>query len=96
MQLLKGGEVSSDRKIAIWVGVLYIVATVAPVSTLGAWGTLIDGPGILANAAAHESQLMMVALLNLVMAVAVAGVAFMIYPVLRRVADTGVKQGLAV
>jgi hypothetical protein len=29
------------------------------------------------------------------MVVAVAGVAFMIYPVLRRVADTGVRQGLA-
>ena len=87
---------SSDRKIAIWVGVLYLVATVAPVSTLGAWGTLIDGPGILTNAAANESQLIMVALLNLVMAVGVAGVAFMIYPVLKRVADTAVKEGLAV
>lgn len=86
---------SSDRKIAIWVGVLYIVATVAPVSTLGPWGKLADGPGILANAATNEGQLIMVALLNLVMAVAVAGVAFMLYPVLKRVADTGVKQGLA-
>lgn len=87
---------SSDRKVAVWVGVLYIVATVAPVSTLGAWGTLTDGPGILTNAAASEGQLILVALLNLVMAVAVAGVAFMIYPVLKRVADTAVKEGLAV
>lgn len=86
---------SSDRKIAIWVGVLYIIATVAPVSTLGAWGTLIDGQGILTNAAANEGKLIMVALLNLVMAVAVAGVAFMIYPVLKRFANTGVKKGLA-
>jgi hypothetical protein len=38
----------------------------------------------------------MVAILNLVMAVAVAGVAFMIYPILKRVADTAVKEGLAV
>jgi hypothetical protein len=89
------GEMSADRKIAIWVGILYIVATVAPVLTLGAWGTLADDPGILANAAPNESQLITVALLNLVMAVAVAGVAFMIYPVLRRVADTWVKEGLA-
>ncbi len=87
---------SSDRKVAVWVGVLYIVATVAPVSTLGAWGTLIDGPGILTNAAANKGQLIMVAILNLVMAVAVAGVAFMIYPILKRVADTAVKEGLAV
>lgn len=91
----KGKQVFSDRKVAIWVGVLYVIATVAPVSTLGAWGTLVDGPGILTNAASNESQLIMVALLNLVMAVAVAGVAFMIYPVLKRVADSGVKEGLA-
>ena len=86
---------NSDRRSAIWVGVLYIVATVAPVATLGPWSTLVAGPGILTNAAANEGQLITVALLNLLMAVTVAGVAFMIYPVLKRVADTSVKQGLA-
>lgn len=86
---------SSERKSAIWVGVLYIVATVFPVASMAPWSALTDGDGILANAATHENQLITVALLNLVMAVAVAGVAFMIYPVLRRVADTAVKQGLA-
>jgi hypothetical protein len=86
---------SSDRKSAIWVGVLYIAATVFPVAALAPWSALIDGDGILVNAATHESQLITVALLNLVMVVAVAGVAFMLYPVLRRVADTGVRQGLA-
>ncbi len=86
---------SSERKSAIWVGVLYIVATVFPVAALVPWSALVDGDGILANAATHEGQLIAVALLNLVMAVAVAGVAFMIYPILRRVAHTGVKQGLA-
>jgi hypothetical protein len=75
--------------------VLYIVATVAPVSTLGAWGTLVEDPGLLANTATDEGRLITVVLLYLVMAVAVAGVAFMIYPVLRRVADTPVKEGLA-
>jgi len=40
-------ELSSDRRAAIWVGVLYLIATIAPVSTLGAWGNLIDDPGIL-------------------------------------------------
>lgn len=86
---------STDRKSAIWVGVLYIVATVAPVLTLFAWGTLVDDPGIVANAAPNEGQLITVALLNLVMAVAVAGVAFMIYPILKRVTDTTIKEGLA-
>ena len=92
---MKGNEMSSDRKIAIWVGVLYVVATVAPVSALSAWGTLTDGAGILTNANANEGQLILVSILNLTMAVAVAGVAFMLYPILRRVADTAVKKGLA-
>jgi hypothetical protein len=46
-------------------------------------------------AATHKSQLIAWALLNLVGAVAAAGVAFMLYPILNRVADTGVKKGLA-
>lgn len=86
---------SGYRRVAVWVGVLYIVATVAPVSTLAAWSTLTEEPGILTNAADHEGQLILVALMNLVMAVSVAGVAFMLYPVLRTAADSKVKEGLA-
>jgi hypothetical protein len=93
---MKRREMSSDRKLAIWVGVLYILATVAPASSIIPWRTLTDGAGILTNTNAHEGQLIMVALLNLILAVAAAGVAFMIYPVLKRIADTGVKQGLAI
>ena len=74
-----GTTISEDRTIAIWVGVLYIVATIAPVSALSAWGTLTDGPGILTNAHANEGLLILVSLLNLTMAVAVAGVAFMLW-----------------
>lgn len=87
---------SADRKSAIWVGVLYIIATVAGVLTIEPWGRLMEEPGIIANVAADEGPLITVALLSLVMAVAVAGVAFMIYPILKRDADTPVKQGLAV
>jgi len=86
---------TSQRKSAIWVGVLYIVATVAGIASVGPSGTLTGGPGILVNAAAHESDLIVLVLLNLVMAVAVAGVAFMIYPILKQDADTETKQGLA-
>ena len=86
---------SSERRVAIWVGVLYIVATAAPVSVLGLWGSLTEGPGILTNAAAMENGLIIVSLAYLVMAIAVAGVAFMIYPILRRVSETSVQRGLA-
>ena len=88
-------EMSSDRKSAIWAGVLYIVATVFPASSSVAWNALVDGDGILTNAATHRGQLITWALLNLVEVVAVAGVAFMLYPILIRVADTSVKKGLA-
>jgi hypothetical protein len=86
---------TTARKSAIWVGVLWIMATVFPVSSIVSWSALDNGDGILANAATHKSQLITWALLNLVGAVAAAGVAFMFYPVLSRVADTSVKKGLA-
>jgi hypothetical protein len=88
-------RMSSERKSAIWVGVLWIMATVFPVLSVLPWSALDDGGGILANAATHKSQLIAWVLLNLVGAVAAAGVAFMLYPILTRVADTSVKQGLA-
>ena len=86
---------SSARKSAIWVGVLWLMATVFPVLSILPWSALDDGEGILANAATHKSQLITWALLNLVGAVAAAGVAFMFYPILNRVADTSVEKGLA-
>ena len=48
---------SSDRKSAIWVGVLWIMATVFPALSILPWSALDDGDGILANAATHKSQL---------------------------------------
>jgi hypothetical protein len=86
---------SSARKSALWVGVLWIMATVFPALSIVPWSALDDGEGILANAATHESQLITWTLLNLVGAVAAAGVAFMLYPILHRAADTSVKKGLA-
>ena len=86
---------SAERKTAIWVGVLWIAATVFPAASYAPWSALDDGDGVLANAATHKSQLITWTLLNLVEVVAVAGVAFMLYPILIRVADTSVKQGLA-
>jgi hypothetical protein len=84
-----------DRTSAIWVGVLWVMATLFPVASVFSWSVLDDGDGILVNAATHKSELITWALLNLVGAVAAAGVAFMLYPILIRAADTSVKKGLA-
>ena len=89
------GAETPARGSAIWVGVLWIMATAFPVASILPWSVLDDGDGILANAATHKGQLIAWALLNLVGAVAAAGVAVMFYPVLIRVADTSVKKGLA-
>ena len=84
---------NSSRKTAIIVGVLYIVATVAGVLSVVSLGSLLDGPDVLINVAANENQVIMVALLELVMAITVAGIAFMIYPILKK--NSEVKEGLA-
>lgn len=89
-------KMDTSRKSATIVGVLYIVATVAGVLTLAPLGALREGPGILANAATNENQMIMLVVLELTMAVAVAGIAFMIYPILKRNTDTEIQEGLAV
>jgi hypothetical protein len=86
---------SSERRVAIAVGGLYIVATLAGLLTAVTLGSLLQGPGALAGLAAHETRVMTAAFFQLVMAVAVAGIAFMIYPILKQDADTPGKQGLA-
>jgi hypothetical protein len=87
---------SSERRVAIAVGALYIVATAAGLLAAAALGSLLQGPDALANLATHEPQVLAGVFFELVMAVAVAGVAFMIYPILKQDADTPGKHGLAV
>jgi len=79
-----GGRMSSERRVAIAVGALYVVATVAGLLAAVALGSSLQDPDALANLAAHESQVLVAAFFELVMAVAVAGVAFMIYPILKQ------------
>ncbi len=86
----------TDRGNAIAVGVLYILATVAGVLSMVAGGSLIQGPGISADLAANETSVALIALCLLVMALAVAGVAFMMYPILIEDSDTKIKQGLSI
>ena len=72
---------NSYRKTAIVVGILFIIATVAP---------LLSGPFInvsaenLAGISANSSRVTAGALLELIMALAIAGIAITIYPILRK------------
>ena len=89
------GIASPERRVAIAVGALYITATVAGLVAAAALGSVLQGPDALASLAAHETRVTTTAFFELVMAVAVAGVAFMIYPILKQDANTPGKQGLA-
>lgn len=76
---------NTNRKIAITVGVLYIVATVAGLAGMGVFTEpTLNTPDYLVRVSANESQIMIGALFELIMAVAVAGIAIAVYPVLRK------------
>jgi len=77
------------------VGVLYIIATAAGVLQIGPLGSLFEGTDMLDKIAAHSGSLVLSSVLQLIMSIAVAAVALMIYPLLKQDADTVGKKGLA-
>lgn len=87
---MAGTPVRQERPTAITVGVLYIVATAAGVGAAAA-----NAPGQIAQMAAGKGAVLLTASFEIVMAVAVTGIAVMFYPVLIRDAGTRTKQGLA-
>jgi hypothetical protein len=75
---------NSSRKTALIVGVAFIIATVAGV--LGSFVFLdsIDAPGYLSSLSANENQVLIGMLIDLLMATAIIGIPFMLFPYLRR------------
>jgi len=88
-------RIRSERGSAIAVGALYIAATAAGVLSKVVSGDVPQGPGISAELAANQMQVIGFAFFALVMAVAVSGIAFMMYPILMQDADTKLKEGLS-
>jgi len=86
---MKTKAAREERKAAITVGVLYITATAAGIAAM-----MMNAPAELAQMAASKSAILATALFDIVMAVTVAGLGVMLYPVLMRDADTSSKQGL--
>ena len=75
---------NTHRKTAIIVGVLFIIATVAYSIGVYLIESLIDDPDYLINVSENETQVIIGALLVLIDAVAVAGIAVVIYPILKK------------
>lgn len=75
----------SNRKAAILVGVFFIVGTVAGMISLGVFtDPIVGAPDVLVSVSANEGKVILGVLFELVMAVALAGMAIAIYPVLKK------------
>ena len=74
---------NSDRKTAIIVGVLYIVATVAGIISV-VFGPNLDAPDYLANLSANENQVLIGGLFAFTMAVLTVGISIYLYPILKK------------
>ncbi len=74
-----------DRRAAILTGILFIIGTVAGMISLGVFtDPILGAPNYLAGVSANEAKVMMGALLELVMGVALVGMALAVYPVLKK------------
>jgi hypothetical protein len=74
----------SNRKIAIIVGILFIIATITSVVAGSLVESIIDVPGDLVNVSANENQLLIGVVFLIIGAVAVFNIPVMMYPILKR------------
>jgi hypothetical protein len=74
----------SNRKIAIIVGVLFITAMVAGMLRYFLLDTILDAPDYLTAVSANENRVIIGALSFFINAVALAGIAIVIYPILKK------------
>ena len=75
---------NNNIKTARIVGALFIVATVAYSLSVVLLDSILGGSDYLTNVSANENLLIIGAFLVLIDAVAVAGIAIVIYPVLKK------------
>jgi hypothetical protein len=75
---------SSDRKIAIIAGVLFITATVAGILSSVFTEPILGAPDYLIKISENENHVIIGALFVLVMGFACAGIAISLYPILRK------------
>lgn len=75
---------NADRRAAIVAGVLYVMGTVTGVLSVVVSGPITGAPDFLAAAAANPSRVVISALFVLAMALSLASMAVVLYPVLRK------------
>ena len=77
-------EMSSSRKIAIAVGVLFIIATVAAIVIVALLQPILADADYLTAFSANDNQVIVGALLDLIGAGAFVGLAIAIFPIFRK------------
>jgi hypothetical protein len=79
---------SADRKAAVWIGVLYIIGTVALVLSVVVTDAVLTGPAFLAQIAEQPNQLAIGAVLVLLAGFALAMIPIVFWPVGKRYNET--------
>lgn len=81
-------KMKSSKKIAMTVGVLFIIATVAGVLSVAFLGPVLADPDYLQNFAKNGTQVITGVLLDLVGAGAFVGLAIVIYPIFKKYSES--------
>jgi hypothetical protein len=84
MDTTKGNPRGISRKTAIFVGVLYILGTVAGILSLVFTGPVLERPDYLTQVSTNPNQIVIGALLVLTMGLALAMVSVIMFPILKR------------
>jgi hypothetical protein len=79
---------SADRKAAVWIGVLYIIGTVALVLSVVVTDAVLTGPAFLAQIAEQPNQLAIGAVLVLLAGFALAMIPVVFWPIGKRYNET--------
>ena len=74
----------SDRKTAIIVGLLFIIATVTALVTIVFLGDSLDPAAYLIRVAENEINMILAVIFWLILAISVTGIGVMVYPVIKK------------
>jgi len=79
---------NNNRKSAIIVGVLFILATVTAIIGLILYDPILNGPDYLIKGSEHANQVILGALMELILVVSAVGTATTMFPLLRKYNET--------
>jgi hypothetical protein len=74
---------NTNKTTARIVGVLFIIATVTAILGLALLGSTLDPPDYLVNVSENENQVIIAVIFELILAVSVIGIGFLMFPILK-------------